>query len=93
MLARLHSLRICLVESKGVAAPADGGLVPLMRPQPDLGQQRIAPDRMSSYPACPKIQQRIVLHQHSTGSCSPRYSSCQQCARMVRPHGKEKKWA
>ena len=33
-----------------------------MRPQPDLGQQCIAPDGLSSYPARPKIQQPIVLH-------------------------------
>ena len=56
----------CLAESQGEAAPAHGGLIPLVRPEPDLGQQRIAPDRAPSYPARSEVKRPIILHQQAT---------------------------
>ena len=56
----------CLEEIQGVAAPAHGGLPPLVGPQPDLGQQGIALDWVPSKPAGPQIQGCLILYEQWT---------------------------
>ena len=54
----------CLEGVQSVAAPANRGLIPLVRPEADLGQHSITLDWLPSQPAGSQIQGPLILHQH-----------------------------
>ena len=61
--SRWHMWSSCLEEIQGVAAPADTGLPPLVRPEPDFGQEGITPDWVPGKPAGPQVQGRLILRK------------------------------